>query len=194
MSVFPDHCVKRPSSEAMITRRRIPAVRTRSSQDCLLFSSSILMVDWICAISARAKSECGSPSAWYLTKMARASSCLSRLMRKRGDSGMKLRGLVSLGDCMARLRSLQDESNLQSRRDRLKQRWNPPCPVRRNLLSAKGDAGGKNGANKPAGIEHGRQDGTLLRIAQLAHERRGCNNTEGDAEAQQKPRCQVHTH
>lgn len=74
MSVLPDHCVNRPRKAEMNSRRRIPAVRNMSNQDCFDSSSSILMVRSICASSALTMTELRSPSAWYFVRMSKASS------------------------------------------------------------------------------------------------------------------------
>jgi len=88
--VFPDHCVNRPRAEQMNTLRRMPGDLNISIHDCFADSSSIFMVDWIWAISARTKMESRSPSAWYFTRISKASSLLSLLMRYLGLSGKKL--------------------------------------------------------------------------------------------------------
>ena len=62
-----------------------------SIQDCFATSNSMWIVVSICAISALTNTESRSPSAWYLTKISKASSLLSLLIRKRGLSGRKLR-------------------------------------------------------------------------------------------------------
>ncbi|KAE8359480.1 hypothetical protein BDV27DRAFT_136066, partial [Aspergillus caelatus] len=73
----------------MSIRRRIPAVRNMSHQLCFACSSSSLMVRSIWAISARTITEFRSPSAWYLARMSKASSCRSLLIKYRGLSGRK---------------------------------------------------------------------------------------------------------
>jgi hypothetical protein len=88
--VLPLICVKRPIMMAMSTRRRIPGVRNMSIQDCLETSSSSLMVERIWAISACTRTELASPSAWYLVRIAKASSSRSLLTSQRGLSGSAL--------------------------------------------------------------------------------------------------------
>lgn len=91
INVFPDHWVNKPRKEVINKRRRIPEVLNKSHQDSLAISISIFRVDWIWAISALTNTESWSPSAWYLARIANASSFLSLLMRYRGLSGTKLR-------------------------------------------------------------------------------------------------------
>lgn len=90
MRVLPDHWVNRPSMHVMSRRRRIPEVANRSPQDFLEASISSEIVVWIWAISALTNSDSASPSAWYLTRIACASSTRSLVMSQRGDSGRNL--------------------------------------------------------------------------------------------------------
>lgn len=90
MRVLPDHWVNRPSMQVMSRRRRIPDVANRSPQDFLEASTSSEIVVWIWAISALTNSDSASPSAWYLTRIACASSTRSLVMSQRGDSGRNL--------------------------------------------------------------------------------------------------------
>jgi hypothetical protein len=92
--VLPLIWVNNPSIEAIKTRRLIPAVRNMSIQLFLACAISRATVDWICAISALTKRESASPSAWYLTRIAKASSWRSLEQSHLGDSGSKL-GIVS---------------------------------------------------------------------------------------------------
>lgn len=71
---IPRHLGKPAEKGRISTWRLIPEVLTISSHDCLECSSSILIVDWIWAISACTRTESASPSAWYLNRTARASS------------------------------------------------------------------------------------------------------------------------
>lgn len=88
MSVLPLHCVKRPSRQPISRRRRMPDVRNMSAHDRRLFSISSFTVVSICAISACTSADVASPSAWYLVRMAKASSRRSLEMSQRGDSGL----------------------------------------------------------------------------------------------------------
>lgn len=90
MRVFPDHWVNRPNMHVMSRRRRIPEVANRSPHDFLEASTSREIVVWIWAISALTNSDSASPSAWYLTRIACASSTRSLVMSQRGDSGRNL--------------------------------------------------------------------------------------------------------
>lgn len=98
----------------MSVRRRMPGVETMFIQDCFELSISILMVERICAISAFTRMECSSPSAWYFTSTASASSLRSRLISHLGLSGRRLRWVVSRR-CVSGLgRDLQDGRDLQN--------------------------------------------------------------------------------
>jgi hypothetical protein len=64
IKVFPDHCVYNPIAIAINVRLLIPGLLTISHQLKFAASNSNLIVVSICAISAFAKTESRSPSAW----------------------------------------------------------------------------------------------------------------------------------
>lgn len=143
--------------EVMRQRRRMPAVRRRSIQDCLEASISRVMTVFIWAISALTNSELGSPSAWYLTRIALASSVRSWVMSHRGLSGRKLgtRDVRCLHGESVKVDvvGLQDEADLQERGADLEQRRDAPGPVARDVVGAEADGRCCDLANKVGDVE-----------------------------------------
>jgi len=97
--------------EQIRTRFRIPGVLNMSDHERREASISIFNVERICAISARANSDPRLPSAWYLTRISKASSERSLLISHLGDSG---RNLVRVsGYSSSWFEFVQDKGNLK---------------------------------------------------------------------------------
>lgn len=93
-----------------------------------------------------------------------------------------------------RLGQQEDGGDLQQARADLEERRQPPCPVRRDIGRAEGDGGGQDLADEVRRVEQRRENGTLLRVAQLANQGRAVDNAEQDAHAEQHTRNNVHAH
>src|SRR5271169_4670351 len=94
MRAFPHHWIMKPSETIMQSLYLLAGVRIHSNQELSVFAFSVSIALSISAISNFKNSDCESPSAWYLVKMAKASSRRSLKTSHRGDSGMK-RTMVS---------------------------------------------------------------------------------------------------
>lgn len=94
VSPFPLHCVANPRKAPTNTLRRIPDVfKSSVHPPCeVSFSNSNVCSIWI--YSALANSDVSSPSAWYLTRTAIASSPRPFEISQRGDSGRKLMKVI----------------------------------------------------------------------------------------------------
>lgn len=85
---LPLHWVARPMKAPIMIRFLIPEVAISCFQPTLELSLSNSKVFSISTYSALTNSDVSSPSAWYFTKMAMASSPRPLEINHRGDSGM----------------------------------------------------------------------------------------------------------
>ena len=175
----------------MIVRFRIPFVLIMFIQDCFELSISILIVERICAISAFTRTESSSPSAWYLTKIAWASSYRSLLTSHLGLSGTKLGAtLVAISkNCDE---DSQNEDNLQNGGAHLQQRWNSPTPVTREAGGSESDGCCCDRTNEIGRVEQRCQSISILRMAKFSNQGRAGNDAENDAKTKDHTGKQVH--
>lgn len=87
-SPFPDHWLNNPTHIAIAVRFRFPVVESNSIHLRFEFSISRWTVVWISSNSALTRALSRSPSAWYLTRISKASSLRSFDTRYLGLSGM----------------------------------------------------------------------------------------------------------
>jgi len=162
----------------------LPEVLSISIHDCLAYSSSILIVVLICAISALTKTESRSPSAWYLTKMSKASSCRSLLIRYRGLSGRKLAKLETAFWRARRIVDLQNSDDLDHGWEALQKRWYTPRPVVFELRSSHCNNGCYDWSYEVGWIEEWSHGSSFLWVRKLSDHCRPRNNAKDNAESE----------
>jgi hypothetical protein len=81
------------------------------------------------------------------------------------------------------LLDLQDEGNLEKRRDALEEGWNPPSPITLNDSSSKCDRCCNNSPYEIRRIKEGGHDGTLFRISKFSNHSGARNDAEHNSEA-----------
>lgn len=157
-------------------------------------SRSVLITSRIWTISACARAELASPSAWYLIKIAAASSSLSREMRKRGDSGNRLElRLTPRSSSPEELsQHSQDGADLDHGRADLQQGRDPPGPVVGNVRRPESDSRGKNLTDEVGRVEQRREDSTFLGVSKLSEQCRARDDGKQNSHPENQARNDVH--